>query len=183
MLRAGLDGPRSKPGLYHRHASKGSSVRASRVIGIAVLVITLSTLTGCRLDQVDTNLPGEKMVYCTIIADPPIKDDGHIDASGRYRCDGDGADSIKMTVSIQRHIGDHWKSVSSKTWTIKGINTSRSRTETTRTRTVQIGCASNEYRTTVHGVERSRGLSKTFDYSSVGVTKPCSMYRSASAIV
>jgi hypothetical protein len=145
--------------------------------------MTLITLTGCRLDQVDTTLPGEKMVYCTIIADPPIKDNGRIDASGRYRCDGEGADSIKLTVTLQRHVGNDWKTVSSKTWTIKGVNTTRTRTETTRTRTVQIRCAAEEYRTTVHAIERSRGLSKTIDFSSRGVTKPCSMYRSASVVV
>jgi hypothetical protein len=158
-------------------------VRVPRVIGIAVLLVTLVTLSGCRVDQVDTTLPGETMIYCTIIADPPIKDDGHIDGAGRYTCDGNGADSIKLTVYLQRHVGDSWKTVTSKTWIIKGVNTTRARTQTTRTRTVKISCASHEYRTMVRGVVRSRGHSKTIVFSSRGVDKPCSMYRSASAIV
>lgn len=158
-------------------------MRASRVIGIAVLLLTLTALSGCRLDQVDTTLPGEKLVYCSIVGDPPIKDHGRIDASGHYTCDGKGAESIKLTVTIERHVGDKWKAVAHKTWTIKGVNTSRNRTRTTRTRTLQIKCADHEYRTKVHAVERSRGLSKTIDLHSRGVDKPCSLYRSASAIL
>ncbi len=153
-------------------------MRASRLIFAAVLLLTAVALSGCRIDQIDTTLPGEKMVYCTFIGDPPIKHDKKINAPGRYRCDGNGADSIKFTVRIQREHGLNWTTVKSQTWTIKGENTTRARTEHTRTRIVQIGCAKHVYRTFVHVIEHSRGYTKTFDYHSVGVTNPCQKYRS-----
>jgi hypothetical protein len=154
-------------------------MRASRLFFTVVLLVTAGLLSACRLDQVDTTLPGEKMVYCTFIGDPPIKDGGKIDGPGRYRCDGDGASSITFTVRLEQKHGTSWTTVTSRTWVIKGINTTRERTEKTRTRTVQIGCAEHVYRTAVHVVEHSRGLTKTFDYHSVGVTNPCEKYRSA----
>jgi hypothetical protein len=154
-------------------------MRASRLIFAVVLLVTAPVLTACRLDQVDTTLPGEKMVYCTFIGDPPIKDGSKINGPGRYRCDGSGASSITFTVRLEQKHGLDWSTVKSKTWTVKGANTTRERTEGTRTRTVQISCAKHVYRTAVHVVEQSRGLTKTFDYHSVGVTNPCDKYRSA----
>lgn len=154
-------------------------IRASRLLLVVVLLLTATTLSACRLDQVDTTLPGEKMVYCTFIGDPPIKHNHKIDGPGRYRCDGNGASSITFTVGLQQKRGLGWTTVKSDTWTIKGVNTTRERTEQTRTRTVSIACANHVYRTFVHVIEHSRGLAKTFDYHSVGVTNPCEKYRSA----
>ena len=154
-------------------------MRASHVISAVVLLLTAATLSACRVDQVDTTLPGEAMVYCTFMPDPPIKDNGKIDGPGRYRCDGNGASSITFTVRLQRKDGLDWITVKSHTWIINGINTTRERTEHTRTRTVQVACADHVYRTAVHVIEESRGHTKTFDFHSVGITNPCGKYRSA----
>ena len=157
-------------------ATKGPAVRA-RLTSVAFLIGLLLVAFGvsaCRPTGI--TVAGDDVVYCTIIADPPIDDANRIAAPGRYRCDGDGATSITITVTLQKLKPDgvNWSTVAHGTWTVKGENTTRLRSETTRTRKVYGRCATDGwYRTLVHAVEHSNGHSQTFDNHSVRVPHPC----------
>lgn len=146
----------------------------TRIAGVLVtLALAATPLAGCRIDT-GSALTGDKVVYCTIMADPPHLAGSKIAAPGRYRCDGTGADTITMTVTLQRKAANgKWARIASQTFIAHGANTSRARTEGTRTKAVRIACALGQFRTVVHAVEVSRGKTRTYDMHSVTVPSPC----------
>ncbi len=142
----------------------------------AVPLIGAALLGGCRVDgALSAATGGKDFTYCDIFADPPAAASHKIDAPGRFRCDGAGASTILITVSLQKQ-GAHgaWSTLATKTFVAHDADTSRERTEAQRTRDVSIGCATGEFRTLVHAVETSGGTRKTFDEASVTVPSPCS---------
>lgn len=145
-----------------------------RIVGVLATLTALTlSLSGCRVDN-GAILTDGKVVYCTVMADAPHPSDSKITAPGRYRCDGGGADTITMTVTLQKRgtTGD-WASVIAQTFVAHGDNTSRKRTEGTRTKTVRADCADGNYRTLVHAVEVSQGNTHTYDMHSVTISNPC----------
>ncbi len=145
--------------------------RSKRLAMLACLVLAATGLAAC---QGAGSVVNSDVDYCTIMADPPVKDGSKMAAPGRYRCDGKGADSITITVTLQKQASNgSWHSVKTGTWTAKGTDTSRTLSETQRTRNTVVSCANGEYRTLVHSVEKSR--KHTFDYvtHSVTVNSPC----------
>lgn len=139
---------------------------------VALPVAVVFSLSGCQ-DTLAGVLPPGSIDYCTVMADPPVKAGSAIAAPGRYRCDGKGADTIKITVTMQKKSNNTWKKVKSATFVAHGANTSRDRSEGTRTRNVTTKCASGQFRTLVHAVETSNGHTKVFDVHSVPVPNPC----------
>jgi hypothetical protein len=142
------------------------------------LVLTLSgavlCLSGCRVDTVASSLPAGDVDYCTVMADPPVKIGKHIAGPGRYRCDGRGAGTITITVTIEKKItGGRWRSLSTRTFVAHGTNTSRDLSEADRTRRVTSTCASGQFRTKVHAVEKSNGHTQNYDSHSITVRDPC----------
>jgi hypothetical protein len=140
---------------------------------IAFPIMLVFSLSGCQ-NTLAGVIPAGDTVYCTVMADPPVKAGSTIKALGRFRCDGKGADTIRMTVTFEKKSSSGvWKKVKSKTFTAHGANTSRDRSEGTRTRTINIGCAKGWFRTVVHSVETSNHHTRVVDTHSVGVPNPC----------
>lgn len=138
---------------------------------LGYLTLAATSLTACQTDIV---LPSGDVVYCTVMADPPVKDGKQIAAPGRYRCDGKGADTITITVTLQRKASDgSWQRVVTGTFVAHGANTTRVRTEGTRTRRVTTACVTGQFRTLVHAVEASEGNTQDYEYHSVTVRDPC----------
>jgi len=147
--------------------------RLARIAMIISLALTLTvSLSACQ---------GHPMVpasvdYCTVVADPPVKDGSHLAGPGRYRCDGDGADTLKITVIVEKKISAAgWRTVASQTWSIHGANTTRLRSETTRTRNVMAKCATGTYRTVVNTTETSQKHTVHYTNHSVQVPNPCKL--------
>ncbi len=145
--------------------------RLKRLALLACLAVVATCLTAC---QGADSLVASDVDYCTIMADAPVKDGSHMSAPGRYRCDGQGADSITITVSLQKQASNgSWHSVKTGTWTVKGTNTTRSLSESQRTRNATVSCADGSYRTFVHSVEKSKKHTFSYETHSVTVKSPC----------
>jgi hypothetical protein len=136
------------------------------------LALTLTfALSGCQGHP----MVSSKVDYCTIMADPPVKDGSHLDGPGRYRCDGKGADTLKITVFVQKNSSSGWRTIATQSWTVHGANTTRLRSETTRTRNLVVKCATGTYRTLVHSWETSGKVTERYDTRSVPVPNPCKL--------
>jgi hypothetical protein len=146
--------------------------RSIRIALLACIAVAASMcLTAC---QGDDTLVASDVDYCTIMADPPVKDGSHMAAPGRYRCDGKGADSITITVLLQKESSSGaWHTVKSGTWTVKGTATSRSLSESQRTKNTTVSCANGEYRTLVHSIEKSKKHTFRYTTHSPTITSPC----------
>ena len=140
-----------------------------------VPLVGAAVLGGCRVTgPLTTTTGGKGLPYCDVFADPPVAASGKIDAPGRFRCDNAGANTILITVSLQRQgTGGAWSTVATQTFVAHDADTSRDRSEAQRTRDVSIDCATGQFRTLVHAVETSNGSRKTFDDLSVTVPSPC----------
>ncbi len=141
------------------------------LVTLACLVLTAAGLSACKT----TPYADPSVDYCTIVADPPQKSDGRLAGPGHYLCAGDGADSLSITLRLQKQTsGGSWQNIGkSASFTAKGDDTTDDRIQATRTHKVTVSCASGEYRTTLHAVEKSKGHSHSYDYHSVGVKNPC----------
>ncbi len=141
-----------------------------------VPLVGVAVFGGCRVTgPLSATTGGKGLTYCEVIADPPVAASHKIDAPGRFRCDGGGASTILITVSLQKQgAGGAWSTVATQAFVAHDLDTSRSRSESQRTRDVSIDCATGQFRTLVHAVETSNGASKTFDDHSVTVPSPCS---------
>lgn len=141
-----------------------------------VPLVGAAVLGGCRVTgPLSATAGGKGLIYCDVFADPPVAASHKIDAPGRFRCDDAGANTILITVSLQKQgAGGAWSTVATQTFVAHDLDTSRERSEAQRTRTVSTGCAAGEFRTLVHAVETSNGARKTYDDRSVTVPSPCS---------
>lgn len=145
--------------------------RLATLATLVCLALPTTVLTGCHAA---IQVPRSDMEYCEIIADPPVKAGSVISAPAHYTCDGKGADTITMTVTLQRKSSNGtWKKLTAKTFVAHGVNTTRARTIGTRTHTVSAACANGQFRTLMHAVEKSQGHTETFDNHSVPVPNPC----------
>ena len=141
------------------------------LVTIACLVLTAAGLSACKT----TPYADPSVDYCTIVADPPKKDGSRLAGPGHYLCAGSGADSITITLRLQKQNSKgNWADIGkSGTFTAKGADTTSDRIQATRTHQVTASCSSGEFRTTLHAVEKSKGHSHSYDYHSVGVKNPC----------
>lgn len=146
------------------------------VSAVAVVLSGAAAESGCRVTHAIDQASGQgNVTYCAIIADPPVQSGKVIDAPGRFRCDDAGADSITMTVNLQkRDAKGAWHTIASRTFVAHGNDTTRLRSESARTRVVPVACATGWFRTALHAVEVSGGNTHTVDTSSVPVPSPCS---------
>jgi hypothetical protein len=147
-------------------------VRMKTLASLACLVLAAGGLSAC---QNDVPLPPSDIDYCTIIADPPMKDGSHIAAPTHFTCDGLGPSSITLTVTLEKQ-GSHgsWKKLKSGTFLVHGSDTVRTKSLSERTRQVSSGCDTGTFRTVFHAIERSKGHKYAYDNHSVTVPKPCS---------
>jgi hypothetical protein len=146
-----------------------------RLLRIAVFtcvaVAAAAGMTACQ--GADTLVPAD-VDYCTIMADPPVKDGPHMSAPGRFLCDGKGADSITISVTLQKQAASGaWTSVKSATWTVKGTATTSALSQSDRTRNTTVTCATGEYRTLVHSVEKSEKHTFAYSTHSPTIISPC----------
>jgi hypothetical protein len=121
-------------------------------------------------------LAGGAGVYCTILADPVRRDSAgkRVVAPGRYRCDRPGADTLTMTVALQKlgADGSTWTNVAVQQFSAKGASTTRDLTEAQRTREVSAPCAAGTYRTAVSATRTSQ-TTKQYATQSPSRTNPC----------
>ena len=137
---------------------------------LVCLVLTGFGLTACKNT---IELPNSDVDYCTIMADPPSKDGSRIAGPTHFRCDGKGATSLTLTVTLQKQSHSGWKSLKKHTFVVYGVDTSRAKSEDSRTRKVYAACGTGEYRTVLHAVEKSKGHAQTFNMHSVSAPNPC----------
>jgi len=147
--------------------------RLAHTAMILFLALTLTaSLSAC---QGHPMIPSS-VEYCTVMADPPVKDGSQLAGPGRYRCDGAGAATLKITVIVEKKISAAgWRTVATKSWTIHGANTTRLRSETTRTRNLMVKCATGTYRTVVKTAETSHKTTVHYESHSVAVPNPCKL--------
>jgi hypothetical protein len=145
-------------------------VRSKALALLACLTLAAAGLSACQHDP----LPNSDVDYCTIVPDPPVKSGSHIAAPVHYTCDGKGATSLTITITLEKQgSGGHWTNLVSDTFVAKGVNTSRSVSLGARTKKVLGACSSGTFRTSMHTVEHSKGHSQAFSQHSVSVPKPC----------
>jgi len=148
-------------------------IRRSRLTHAAVALLGVMLLAGCKVEAINA-AANKSFVYCTIMADPPTVSGQRINGTGHYRCDYPGADSVTMTVSLQKqNASGKWVAVSSHTYSATKGNTTRDRTEGTRTKSVSVPCGTGKFRSAIHAVEESKGKSQTYDDTSSWVPNPC----------
>jgi len=151
-------------------------IRRSRLANAAVALIALvgvMYLAGCKVEALNA-AANKNFVYCTIMADPPTVTSKRINGTGHYRCDYPGADSVSMTVMLQKQDANgKWVTVTSKTFSATKGNTTRDRTEGTRSKSVSVACVTGKFRSAIHAVEKSKGKSQTVDDTSAWVPNPC----------
>ena len=142
---------------------------------VIVLLCAAAGLSACRVnDAFDSALSSSKFVYCTIMADAPDESAGKIKAPAHFVCDDPGPDVITLTVSLQkRGTGGTWATIAAQTFVVHASDTTRARTQATRTRSVTAACSSGSFRTTVRAVEQAKGLTHAYDPSSIMVPNPC----------
>ncbi|GGM18630.1 hypothetical protein GCM10007977_019920 [Dactylosporangium sucinum] len=95
-------------------------------------------------------------------------------AAGRYRCDSPGADSLTMTVHLQRNDGSSWTTISGQSFTAAGVATTLQRRNSERTRQIAVPCARGNYRTWVEATVVSRGVTRKLSENSGERLDPCS---------
>jgi hypothetical protein len=121
-------------------------------------------------------LAGGAGVYCTILADAVRHDSAgkRIVAPGRFRCDRPGADTLTMTVALQK-LGANgaWSNVAVQQFGAKGASTTRDLSEAQRTREVGAPCAAGTYRTAVSATRTSSQTSKQYAMQSPSRVNPC----------
>lgn len=120
-------------------------------------------------------------VYCSALANAVRADAAgkQVLASGRFRCDRPGPDSLTMTVSLQKRAANgQWATVATQTFTAAGAATTRDASDATRTRQVTAGCAAGAYRAVVSGTSVSQKKSRTYTMTSPTATDPCTRLRS-----
>jgi hypothetical protein len=145
-------------------------VRLRTIALLASLTLAAAGLTACRHDP----LPNSDVDYCTIVPDPPVKDGSRVAAPVHYTCDGKGASSLTVTITLEKQTsGGSWRKLTTDTFVAKGAATSRSRSMGERTKRVFASCSVGTFRTVMHTVEHSKGHSQTFSGHSVNVPKPC----------
>jgi hypothetical protein len=148
-------------------------IRRSRLAHAAVALLSVMLIAGCKVEAINA-AANKTFVYCTIMADPPTVHDQRINGTGHYRCDYPGADSVTMTVSLQKQSASgKWVTVTSHTFSATKGNTTRDRTEETRSKSVSVACGTGKFRSAVHAVEKSKGKSDTVDDTSAWVPNPC----------
>ena len=144
-----------------------------RLASALIALVSVTFLAGCKVEAIDT-LTNKNFVYCTMMADPPTVHSNRINGTGHYRCDYPGADSVTMTVSLQKQDAHgKWVNVASHTFSATGNNTTRDRSESTRSHSVTVACGTGKFRSSVHAVEKSKGKSQTVDDTSAWVPNPC----------
>lgn len=119
----------------------------------------------------------QRKIYCTVVADPPTRNSRthatKVVSQVRFWCDDPGADSLALTVHLQKQgSSGAWTDLAKTSFTAKKGETIRTDSERYRTREVTSGCSSGEFRTLVEGTSKARGVTKS--YHLTGNTKdPC----------
>lgn len=142
-------------------------------LSLAVALVATPVLAACQPTSIG-DLTSKDFTYCTILADPPQQSAKKLVGPSHFDCDGGGADSITMTVTLQ-HLDSRsaWVTLTTDTFVMHGKETSRSPNQNARTRSVSVACASGKFRTVMHAVEASKGKTRTYDNHSVTVSNPC----------
>lgn len=95
-------------------------------------------------------------------------------AAGRFRCDSPGAESLTMTVHLQRLDGTSWTTIGGRSFTAGGKATTLERRNSERTRQITAPCARGNYRTWVEATVVSRGVTRKLSENSGERSDPCS---------
>jgi hypothetical protein len=142
------------------------------VLAAVTALVVLPGVGGCQ-PRADASRP----VHCSVIGASPDRDDRtaprHIVAAAHFWCDSPGADEMTLTVSLQRQTGAKWTAVTSKTFTGRGVETTRPKTVSYREWTVSVPCAAGDFRTVVTGSSVSLKVTKTYDYTGPRTHDPC----------
>ena len=113
-------------------------------------------------------------VACSAIALAPTKASTNVVADGRFLCDRPGADSLSMTVTLQKQASaTDWVTVSTASFHGVGAETTSAASNASRTHGVQTACTSGTFRTSVEMASVSRGGPKSTKSTSSPVTNPC----------
>lgn len=121
--------------------------------------------------------PTGSMVYCGLTALPPTQagNAAHFAAHGMYRCDHPGADSLAVTVNLEkRGAGDAWVVVATRSATATGAATTTARGDRQRSLdSIAFECQAGTFRSTVVAVEKSKGMTKTITAHSPSIRRAC----------
>ena len=145
-------------------------VELKALASLACLVVVAVSLSACQ----KLTLPKSDVDYCTVVADPPVKDGKIIAGPAHFTCDGKGPTSLTLTVTLQKQSSKGtWSSLRSGTFVTHGTATTRSLGISDRTRKVTASCSVGSFRTVLRAVEKSNGHTQVYDSDSVTVPKPC----------
>jgi hypothetical protein len=140
---------------------------------LLAVLLAAPTLVACK----PATQNAQRKIYCTVVADPPTRDNRDhptkVVGQVRFWCDDPGADSLALTVRLQKQgSSGSWTDLAKTSFTAKTGETIRTDTERYRTRQVTTGCSSGEFRTLVDGTSKARGVTKSYHLS--GTTRdPC----------
>jgi hypothetical protein len=139
-------------------------------------LVAVPLLSACTPDQAasDWDLHRGSGVYCTVMADGTSRSGSTVVASGHYRCDRPGVDSLTLTVALQaRGVGGGWTTVASQQFSAAGADTTRDRPEQDRVREVSAACTAGAYRSTVTASTVSKDVTQNFQSNGPVSTRSC----------
>jgi len=139
----------------------------------ALVVVPLAVLPLAACDPV---VPAGQVVYCTVMADPPVPDAAGkvMRGIGWFVCDRPGPDMLTVTVALQRRDAPStWTTVVSQEFVLHGRDATRDRTAGQRTRTVTAPCATGVFRAAVGSRAVQGTAHRDFAINSPQVKNPC----------
>ncbi|GIG00717.1 hypothetical protein [Catellatospora citrea] len=145
-----------------------------RKLTIPVVFVLLTALSsGCE-PRGNDDRESTKPVHCTVVVDGPKAAEDRDSFAGRvrYRCATPGAESLVLKIKIERRDGDVWRSVASRTHTLKGKATYAAELKY-QSKDLSISCRTGTFRTVVDWSRTSRKDTEGDNLISGAVKDPC----------
>lgn len=149
-----------------------------RLVAVSALLISVLLATGCEARGRNTqnpNVANRRPVYCTVLADSPRRDAEparKIVARARFRCDRPGAETMVLTLRLEKRLSSRWSVLQTQTFTMRGQQTHNEFFKY-HNRQVSIECSTGRYRTSVEWFRQSRGNKNGGTTRSGQVVDPC----------
>lgn len=146
---------------------------------VASLLVSALVVASCEArgrNAQTQNVSNPRPVHCTIMADVPKRDGANppksIVSRVRFRCDRPGAETLTLTLRLEKQTGGAWRAVRAQTFALKGEQ-NHAEFFKYRNRQLTVACTAGRFRTAVEWSRSSRGASRKGTTQSIGVMDPC----------
>lgn len=148
--------------------------RSTVPVALAVLAVLL---TACQ-PAGNAASSSTRPVHCTVVVDGPerVENANRFVGRVRYRCGQPGAAILTIKIRIeQRGSNDRWRTVTSKSYTLKGAQTVAQELKY-QSKEIALSCRTGVFRTVVDWSRTSRGDKEGDNLVSGSMTDPCKSF-------